>query len=156
MSRPQKHLPPLLPHRPKGAACSLCQRSGPHGQPCPLSHRKHKGAHGDSYQRGLGGAHPRLPREAPSKLRRGSRASAHAGHRRRQSVSAAPGSAPAVGGGAAATSTAGAVTHALSTAGPSPQRVCQPQLLQDSSLRSGKARVPHASTLTPGTWVAGT
>ena len=61
----------------------------------PLAHtvRKHKGGHGASYRRGE--EEPlRLQREAPNKLPRGSQALAHAGHRR-QSVSAAPGSAPA-------------------------------------------------------------
>lgn len=67
----------------------------PHSAASPLTHtvRKHKGEIGASYQRGE--EEPlRLQREAPNKLPRGSRVLAHAGHRR-QSESAAPGSAPA-------------------------------------------------------------
>lgn len=113
----------------------------------PLTHtvRKHKGEHGASYQRGEEEP-PRLQREAPNKLPSGGRARLQHLDPRRP-----------VGGGAAATGTAGAVRHARSTADPIPQRVCQPQLLQDSSfspLRKG----PRSPRLDPhpGTWVAST
>lgn len=154
VSRPQKHLPYTAPSPPPSPSARVLVTTASRVPSHTRTVRKHKGEHGAATEEarrsplGSRGKPPASPREAARRSRaRGTDGGAgpqHLGQRR------------PLGGGASATGTAGAVRHARGAADPMPQRVCQPQLLQDSSLQSGKARVPLASTLTPGTWVAGT